>query len=514
MPSGTPCGWSATIGLWEKVSGGKISRCTLLSSVQLRDAEDHHGYFPNKASAIVVRLTLNINKMHPLLLLWWIGILSAQQLKSLDGLCAQGWRCKRQQQCRPFQDLRNRLKMLKDVYAQGRDESVRVQYENGLEEAKELVCNKARKGVCCKESFEVVNGNVVQKVEDVPYMARISIKTGFASYASCGASLISSQFLLTAKHCLTAFDDECIAEKDCVAHFRDLKTGRTNHEPGQFFIPITKVFYKEGIGSDLAVIKLKNKVEEHPEYSNGAALSPIRLATENPNIGDKCLTAGWGLTGYNEEASVELRSLELKVTSAVDIWVYTSNFDDEGRLTDTCKGDSGGPLAIWRDGVWELVGVLKGEGYDCRTNTTNGDGQWSSVAVQRTWVFNQIYGRATGEIHLRGTTGQQRPVGADIAKGNVYIDDQPICDDGWGQEEAEVACRMLGYANGIPEKASTYGRANRDEKFWRSDLQCMGDEESLAGCPGRDNPSCAPGEVAGVTCGNNILLSFVRHHLS
>ena len=74
MPSGTPCGWSATIGLWEKVSGGKISRCTLLSSVQLRDAEDHHGYFPNKASAIVVRLTVNINKMHPLLLLWWVSV--------------------------------------------------------------------------------------------------------------------------------------------------------------------------------------------------------------------------------------------------------------------------------------------------------------------------------------------------------------------------------------------------------------------------------------------------------
>ena len=28
-----------------------------------------------------------------------------------------------------------------------------------------------------------------------------------------------------------------------------------------------------------------------------------------------------------------------------------------------------------------------------------------------------------------------------IIKGNVYIDDEPICDDGWDQEEATVACR-------------------------------------------------------------------------
>ena len=31
----------------------------------------------------------------------------------------------------------------------------------------------------------------------------------------------------------------------------------------------------------------------------------------------------------------------------------------EGVITDPCDGDSGGPLAILRDGRWQLVGVLK-----------------------------------------------------------------------------------------------------------------------------------------------------------
>ena len=103
---------------------------------------------------------------------------------------------------------------------------------------------------------------------------------------------------------------------------------------------------------------MKFKVEEHPDYGLGAPLQPIRLATENPKIGDKVLTAGWGVTGYNEDVSDELRSLELTITSTADIWIFTDNYDEEGRLTDTCKGDSGGPLAIRRNGVWEIVGVL------------------------------------------------------------------------------------------------------------------------------------------------------------
>ena len=46
----------------------------------------------------------------------------------------------------------------------------------------------------------------------------------------------------------------------------------------------------------------------------------------------------------------------------------------------------------------------------------------------------------TGEINLRPDAGE---LGGDLVKGNVYFDDQPVCDDDWGQEEAKVACRLV-----------------------------------------------------------------------
>ena len=60
--------------------------------------------------------------------------------------------------------------------------------------------------------------------------------------------------------------------------------------------------------------------------------------------------------------------------------------------------------------------------------------------------------------------------------------------------------RMLGSNLGIPFKNSHFGAAKRGEHFWRSDLQCTGGEETLEDCEGKEMPSCARGEVAGIIC--------------
>ena len=44
-----------------------------------------------------------------------------------------------------------------------------------------------------------------------------------------------------------------------------------------------------------------------------------------------------------------------------------------------------------------------------------------------------------GEINLRPETGA---LGAQVIKGNVYFDNQPVCDDEWGHKEAKVVCRL------------------------------------------------------------------------
>ena len=107
----------------------------------------------------------------------------------------------------------------------------------------------------------------------------------------------------------------------------------------------------------------------------------------------------------------------------------------------------------------------QGEGYDCGRDSFNGDGLWSNVAGQREWVESQMLDGLTlglpaqlnsvslvlscsspftyvsfgsGELRLQGGTGE---VSGDLAKGNVFLDGHPVCDAGWSQEDARVACR-------------------------------------------------------------------------
>ena len=207
------------------------------------------------------------------------------------------------------------------------------------------------------ENLEIVNGLIVDDPAELPFLCRIQIHGSFPPTSHfCGVALISADYGVTAKHCVDDFYDICLEVEDCYVACRDLN--RAGHDVGQFRVSILEVFFKSGI-SDIAVIQLKEKVHEHKDYDQGVPIVPVVLASEEPRPGDEVLTAGWGVTGYNKGPSEQLRKLKLNVTSVDKLLVKTAVTNSNGTVSDPCKGDSGGPLLVWKQDHWEIIGTLK-----------------------------------------------------------------------------------------------------------------------------------------------------------
>ncbi|XP_048257946.1 uncharacterized protein LOC124119031 [Haliotis rufescens] len=80
-----------------------------------------------------------------------------------------------------------------------------------------------------------------------------------------------------------------------------------------------------------------------------------------------------------------------------------------------------------------------------------------------------------------------------------------VCDDGFGQQDAIVACRQLGrYETGMtPKVISSFGFGSG--KIWLDDLGCTGTESDLSRCShaGWGTHNCGHSEDVGIICDEN-----------
>lgn len=75
-----------------------------------------------------------------------------------------------------------------------------------------------------------------------------------------------------------------------------------------------------------------------------------------------------------------------------------------------------------------------------------------------------------------------------------------VCDDYWGDVDASVVCRQLGFAEGKGVKGAKFGRGKGP--VWLDNLRCIGNESRLQDCPHNSYAvqNCNHGEDAGVYC--------------
>ncbi len=227
----------------------------------------------------------------------------------------------------------------------------------------------------------------------------------------CTGTLIGCSTVLTAAHCF------CVDGND-----NDVPGSQCNQRADLLNPNLVRIYgqhmgvhtvqsitvhpnYQFGVRSDLAIIRLQQPV-------TGVTPTPINT-TGRPANGSQGLIAGFGRAGGNTNDFGIKRSGDVRLAACSGVsgsrhlcWDFLSPQGAPGGNSNTCEGDSGGPLFVDFGAGLRLAGVTSGgDSFDCLPPDESFD---ADVFLDRTWV--QQNGGTLG-----GTCGSLPPAGSQNA---------------------------------------------------------------------------------------------------
>lgn len=228
-------------------------------------------------------------------------------------------------------------------------------------------------GICMagEYSVRVIGGNQAQQGE-WPTMVQLLENSSSGASFHCGGTLLSDSWVLTAAHCFLndadVLDTSISGRSVLVKSTGALGNGDQISMANIFVHPDYRAANEHD--GDVALIELAEAVP-NPDLQN--------LYSGNPAEGQNAVIVGWGAESATDVDAADF--LNEAVVPVVDQAVCSEamgNGDGSSNVTenmicagyetggtDTCPGDSGGPLLVLQDGEYRQVGITSWGPSDC-----------------------------------------------------------------------------------------------------------------------------------------------------
>jgi len=257
---------------------------------------------------------------------------------------------------------------------------------------------------CEIATVPLVVGGEHAKPKEFPHMALIGFQGDKEIAWSCGGTLISENFVLTAAHCVYANSQLGYAKYVRLGEL-NLDDDRDDSQPIDVNV-IEHIKHPEFKApskyNDIALLRLDRQVPFNKYVRPACLANSFQPHTANS------LATGWGLTDYQGKPSKMLMKVVLELYSSQECNVtYISAISrqlkngiiEKSQLCagshnyrrDTCQGDSGGPLQVYhpyQSCMYEVVGVTS-FGKGC--GNINTPGVYTRVYNYLDWIEGIVW---------------------------------------------------------------------------------------------------------------------------